>query len=135
MTNTTSPLRLILLTTTAIAISYSFMRSVETHAEDTGQAAQPTPKTMKRMDTGLQYLDEKEGEGESPKTGQTCIVHYTGWLWENKEKGKKFDSSKDRNAPFAYRQPIESHGHAGISLAVGMNRADRSEYLRARGNL
>ena len=27
-----------------------------------------------------------------PKTGQTCVMHYTGWLYENGQKGKKFDS-------------------------------------------
>jgi len=26
-------------------------------------------------------------------------VHYTGWLWEDGEKGAKFDSSLDRNDP------------------------------------
>ena len=31
-----------------------------------------------------------------PKTGQTCVMHYTGWLWQNDAKGKKFDSSVDR---------------------------------------
>jgi len=29
-------------------------------------------------------------------------MHYTGWLWENDAKGKKFDSSKDRGQPFEF---------------------------------
>ena len=57
---------------------------------------------MKKTESGLQYTDEKEGTGETPKTGQTCLVHYTGWLWENNAKGKEFDSSKRSNAPFAF---------------------------------
>ena len=57
---------------------------------------------MKKTASGLEYSDEKEGTGETPKAGQTVLVHYTGWLWENNAKGKKFDSSKDRNAPFAF---------------------------------
>jgi peptidylprolyl isomerase len=50
----------------------------------------------------LKYQDLKEGDGPSPKNGQTCVMHYTGWLWEGGEKGKKFDSSVDRGAPFEF---------------------------------
>jgi peptidylprolyl isomerase len=52
--------------------------------------------------SGLQYEDTVEGAGASPKTGQTCVMHYTGWLWENGAKGKKFDSSVDRGQPFEF---------------------------------
>jgi peptidylprolyl isomerase len=52
--------------------------------------------------TGLKYQDLKEGDGASPKNGQTCVVHYTGWLWEEGAKGKKFDSSVDRGQPFEF---------------------------------
>jgi peptidylprolyl isomerase len=52
--------------------------------------------------TGLKYQDEKVGDGASPKNGQTCVMHYTGWLWENGGKGKKFDSSLDRGQPFEF---------------------------------
>ena len=52
--------------------------------------------------SGLQIIDSKEGTGASPKPGQTCVMHYTGWLYENGQKGKKFDSSVDRNEPFEF---------------------------------
>src|SRR5262249_55472636 len=52
--------------------------------------------------TGLQYIDVKVGTGATPRTGQTCVMHYTGWLYENGAKGKKFDSSVDRNEPFEF---------------------------------
>ena len=29
-------------------------------------------------------------------------MHYTGWLFENGQKGDKFDSSKDRGQPFEF---------------------------------
>ncbi len=29
-------------------------------------------------------------------------MDYTGWLWENGQKGKKFDSSVDRGTPFEF---------------------------------
>ncbi len=54
------------------------------------------------MPDGLKIIDVKAGTGASPKTGQTCVMHYTGWLYENGAKGKKFDSSVDRGEPFEF---------------------------------
>lgn len=52
--------------------------------------------------SGLQYEDVKVGTGAAPRRGQICIVHYTGWVWENGVKGKKFYSSIDRGQPFSF---------------------------------
>lgn len=52
--------------------------------------------------SGLQIIDGQVGTGASPKTGQTCVMHYTGYLYENGQKGKKFDSSVDRGQPFEF---------------------------------
>ena len=57
---------------------------------------------MTKTASGLQYEDTKVGTGASPQKGQTCVMHYTGWLWENGAKGKKFDSSVDRGTPFEF---------------------------------
>jgi len=58
---------------------------------------------MVKTPSGLQQEDTVAGTGASPKTGQTCVMHYTGWLWENGAKGKKFDSSVDRGQPFEFQ--------------------------------
>jgi peptidylprolyl isomerase len=52
--------------------------------------------------SGLKIEDTKVGDGASPATGQTCVMHYTGWLYENGQKGRKFDSSVDRGDPFEF---------------------------------
>jgi peptidylprolyl isomerase len=52
--------------------------------------------------SGLQIEDTVVGTGATPTKGQTCVMHYTGWLYENGVKGKKFDSSLDRNEPFEF---------------------------------
>ena len=52
--------------------------------------------------SGLQIIDTQVGAGPSPKSGQTCVMHYTGWLYENGQKGRKFDSSVDRGQPFEF---------------------------------
>lgn len=57
-----------------------------------------TEKTV-TTDSGLKYIELKEGNGATPKTGQTVVVHYTGTL----EDGTKFDSSRDRNSPFQFK--------------------------------
>ena len=55
--------------------------------------------------TTLIKTDTKLGEGAEAQAGQTAIVHYTGWLYDEnapEHKGKKFDSSLDRNEPFDF---------------------------------
>jgi peptidylprolyl isomerase len=58
--------------------------------------------TMTKTSSGLQYEDTQAGTGASPARGQTCVMHYTGWLWVNGAKGAKFDSSVDRGKPFEF---------------------------------
>jgi peptidylprolyl isomerase len=76
--------------------------------------------------SGLQIIDSKVGTGASPKTGQTCVMHYTGWLYENGQKGKKFDSSVDRNEPFEFpigqRKVIAGWDEGISSMKVGGKR-------------
>lgn len=57
-----------------------------------------TEKTV-TTDSGLKYVELKKGNGATPKTGQTVVVHYTGTL----EDGTKFDSSRDRDSPFKFK--------------------------------
>src|SRR5262245_14874180 len=63
-------------------------------------AAQPAAR--RTTASGLQIIDSKVGTGPSPQRGQTCVMHYTGWLYENGQKGRKFDSSRDRGQPFEF---------------------------------
>jgi FKBP-type peptidyl-prolyl cis-trans isomerase len=67
-----------------------------------GAVAQTAGKIMTTA-SGLQIIDSKVGTGATPKPGQICVMHYTGWLYENATKGKKFDSSVDRNEPFEFK--------------------------------
>jgi len=48
--------------------------------------------------SGLKYVDETVGSGDSPTRGKKVRVHYTGRL----TNGKKFDSSVDRGQPFEF---------------------------------
>lgn len=53
--------------------------------------------------SGLKYIDEAVGTGESPTRGKSVTVHYTGTL----ENGMKFDSSVDRGQPYTFRYKID----------------------------
>lgn len=57
---------------------------------------------MTMTSSGLQYEDTTVGTGAAPAKGQTCVMHYTGWLWVDGAKGTKFDSSVDRGRPFSF---------------------------------
>ncbi|HUW24908.1 MAG TPA: FKBP-type peptidyl-prolyl cis-trans isomerase [Gallionella sp.] len=55
--------------------------------------------------TELIKTDSKLGEGDLATSGKEVLVHYTGWLYDEaaaEHKGKKFDSSRDRNEPFGF---------------------------------
>ncbi len=53
----------------------------------------------------LQKIDIKVGAGDEAEVGKTVSVHYTGWLYDENapdKKGKKFDSSFDRQETFSF---------------------------------
>lgn len=76
--------------------------------------------------SGLKITDTAVGTGATPRTGQTCVMHYTGWLFENGKKGKKFDSSVDRGEPFEFkigmRQVIGGWDEGVATMKVGGKR-------------
>ncbi len=87
--------------------------------------AQAAGKTMTTQ-SGLKITDTNVGDGATPKTGQTCVMHYTGWLYENGAKGKKFDSSVDRGEPFEFaigaHQVIRGWDEGVATMKVGGKR-------------
>jgi FKBP-type peptidyl-prolyl cis-trans isomerase len=79
--------------------------------------------------TELQKQDVKTGDGNEAAAGRTVTVHYTGWLYDDSKadhKGRKFDSSRDRNEPFAFRlgagQVIRGWDEGVAGMKVGGQR-------------
>jgi peptidylprolyl isomerase len=76
--------------------------------------------------SGLQIKDITVGTGASPRAGQTCIMHYTGWLYVDGKKDKKFDSSVDRGQPFEFpigqRRVIAGWDEGVATMKVGGRR-------------
>lgn len=93
-------------------------------ASGTQAAGGPPPVSGQPTETasGLQIIDIKVGSGNSPQTGQTAVVHYTGWLAD----GTKFDSSVDRGQPFSFvigtGQVIKGWDEGVATMKVGGKR-------------
>ncbi|MCL4152617.1 UNVERIFIED_CONTAM: hypothetical protein GTU68_011818 [Idotea baltica] len=64
---------------------------IEDFLKENNIAAQST-------ESGLRYVLENEGSGESALPGDNVKVHYTGTLLD----GTKFDSSYDRSEPLSF---------------------------------
>ncbi len=93
-----------------------------------GAAAPALAQVGKTMTTPseLQITDIKIGTGASPQPGQICVMHYTGWLYQDGVKGKKFDSSLDRGQPFEFaigkQQVIGGWDEGVATMKVGGKR-------------
>jgi peptidylprolyl isomerase len=102
---------------TCLAMSFAMMSA---------PAAAQTPGKAMTTASGLQIADSKVGTGATPKPGQICVMHYTGWLYEDGKKSKKFDSSVDRNEPFEFpigqRKVIAGWDEGVSSMKVGGKR-------------
>lgn len=88
----------------------------------------PVQATAEEVTTqlGLKMIDTKVGSGPQPKKGETVMVDYTGWLYEDGKKGKKFDSSVDRGYPFMFKigkgEVIQGWDEGVASMKVGGKR-------------
>jgi FKBP-type peptidyl-prolyl cis-trans isomerase len=97
----------------ALAVILSVGYSFDAHGQNKrrGTRSRRATRTTKKSETaasssagiktasGLTYLITHHGEGRLPKAGETVLVHYTGMLGN----GVKFDSSRDRNEPLAFK--------------------------------
>ena len=90
------------------------------------EALAQTPGQTMTTPSGLQIQDIIVGGGPKPRPGQICVMHYTGWLYENGVKGKKFDSSLDRGQPFEFKmaagQVIRGWDEGVATMQVGGKR-------------
>jgi peptidylprolyl isomerase len=78
-----------------------------------------SPSAAITTPSGLTYLITKKGTGPQLKASDTVVMNYTGTL----TTGVKFDSSYDRNEPFAFKlgagQVIKGWDEGVAKLHVG----------------
>jgi peptidylprolyl isomerase len=112
-----------LLRPLAVVAVFATVASTAVITKPTPSRAQGAPVTTS---SGLKITDSVAGTGASPQTGKTCVMHYTGWLFNNNVKGAKFDSSVDRGQPFEFTigvgQVIKGWDEGVASMKVGGKR-------------
>jgi len=77
----------------------------------------------------LKIIDNVVGDGDKIINNHRVAVHYTGWIYDDAaadKKGKKFDSSYDRNRPFVFsigsKNVIDGWEKGLIGMKVGGKR-------------
>ncbi len=102
----TSPLLLSRCITVASAVAVmSLAPSGITAAQSQEAAPSLSQSKMDAKITQLQKIDTTVGTGAEAVVGKIAVVHYTGWLYDpaaTDKKGRKFDSSLDRQSPFSF---------------------------------
>ncbi len=59
-------------------------------------------RTQEKSGLSYEIITPAPAGSRSPEKGQVVSVHYTGWLDDNGQLGKKFDSSVDRGDQFQF---------------------------------
>lgn len=87
----------ILLITVLVSLATAGCKPPQPQATSVS-ASQPAITELVKTDITL-------GESAPIASGQTAVVHYTGWLYDPsapQHRGTKFDSSRDKGQPFRF---------------------------------
>lgn len=108
----------VIVTVICLLSIYSFKTDAQTKRRRTTPRRTPLSAAT-TTPSGLTYLITKKGTGAQLKAGDTVVMNYTGTLTD----GTKFDSSFDRNQPFAFKlgagQVIKGWDEGVAKLRVG----------------
>lgn len=77
----------------------------QTTPPSTAPAAPAAPAVAEAPAPKVEIIDHVVGKGKEAVVGSTVVVHYTGWFYKPlapKQRGRKFDSSLDRNVPLDF---------------------------------
>ncbi len=66
------------------------------------QKEEAVDTSFKEIMPGLSYVDSVVGDGDLVGSTDFVIVHYTGWVYSEGQKGEPFDSSVERGEPISF---------------------------------
>jgi FKBP-type peptidyl-prolyl isomerase-like protein/tetratricopeptide repeat protein len=102
-----------------LAVCLISICSFDVTAQTKRRRAPVKPSAAITTPSGLTYLITKKGTGRQLNAGDTVVMNYTGTLTD----GMKFDSSHDRQEPFAFKlgvgQVIKGYDEGIAKLHVG----------------
>jgi len=81
---------------------------------------------LNTTDSGLQYFDIVEGEGETPVTGQEVVVNYTAWLQDGNQY---IASSESQGEPLTFALGSDSGVFPGWDEGVSTMKVGGKRYL------
>lgn len=61
-----------------------------------------TADTFQLTQSGMEYKDLKTGSGEMAAVGDVARMHFTGWLDDGRQKGKKLYNTRQNGQPVAF---------------------------------
>lgn len=118
---------IILAALAGFGVFYYSKQSTPTPEVPAEEIQEGTP-TMQKTESGISFeiLKEAPNDALKPQPGQVATVHYSGWLNDDGNPGKKFDSSVDRGQPFQFivgvGQVIKGWDESVLDMKVGEKR-------------
>ena len=98
-------MRSVLATTATLVLAACAAPAGDSRGTSTAAGADAKRTACVATPMQLAAKDIKAGEGDPIPAGTAVLVNYTGWLFEScapEQKGKMFDSSKNRSTPFGF---------------------------------
>jgi FKBP-type peptidyl-prolyl cis-trans isomerase len=86
-------------------------------------------KGIVTLESGLKYKDLEIGTGATAELGKVAVIHITGWLDNNGQKGQKFLSSYDRGKPVSFMIGTERVMQGWNQGVVGMKAGGKRSLL------
>lgn len=116
---------------TLCCISATHTATINTTKSSAQAVTKDITMTVHTNPSGLSWIQlvAPADNAKKPVKGNMVTVHYTGWLYDENasdKKGRKFDSSHDRNQPFTFQvgigQVIKGWDEGLLDMAIGEQR-------------
>jgi len=98
------------------------MNDEKTTEKTTSYPGEKTTNKVVKSETGLEYIDIKEGTGAMPKKGEIVVVHYIGYFLDGKVFDKSDKNDKPLETPIGVQRVIKGWDEGIMSMKVGGKR-------------